>query len=283
MTIKTTLVAVTVALGLTSGAAFAAGGLGHIDDVAFAHEGPFGSFDRNQLQRGLQVFTEVCSACHGLQYVPVRTLADQGGPELPEDQVRAYAANLLPVFDPVTGEERPRTENDHFPMSGMENAPDLSLMAKARIGFSGPYGTGISQLMNGMGGPEYIYSLMNGYVDPPACATGDEENYYNRSFTAGAIPDSCKDEHGHSLIEGSWIAMPPPIYDDGVVYADGTTASAAQMSEDVASFLMWTAEPKLDARKETGFVAVFMLLVLAGLLYLTNKRIWAKVKHPQSA
>jgi ubiquinol-cytochrome c reductase cytochrome c1 subunit len=283
MTIKSTLLAASAALALGAAPALAAGGLGHIDDVAFSFEGPFGSFDRNQLQRGLQVYTEVCSACHGMTLVPIRTLADHGGPHLPADQVRAYADMLLPVFDPVTGDERPRTDNDNFPASGMENAPDLSLMAKARIGFSGPNGTGISQFLNGMGGPEYIYSLMTGYVDPPACATGDEENYYNRSFTAGAIPESCKDEHGHSTIEGSWIAMPPPLVDDLITYADGTTATTSQMSQDVAAFLMWAAEPKLNARKETGFVAVSMLLVLAALLYLTNKRIWAKVKHPELA
>jgi ubiquinol-cytochrome c reductase cytochrome c1 subunit len=283
MTIKSTLLAASAALVLGTAPALAAGELGYIDNVAFSFEGPFGSFDRIQLQRGLQVYTEVCSACHGMTLVPVRTLADHGGPELPPDQVRAYADMLLPVFDPVTGEERPRTENDNFPASSMENAKDLSLVTKARIGFSGPHGTGISQFLNGMGGPEYVHSLLIGYVDPPACATGDEEGYFNRSFTKGYIPESCKDEHGHSTIQGSWIAMPPPLMDDLITYADGTPVTVNQMSIDVAAFLMWAAEPKLNARKETGFIAVSMLLILAALLYLTNKRIWARVKHPESA
>ena len=157
------------ALALSAGVALAAGGVKEITDVDFAHEGPFGKFDQNQLQRGLQVYTEACAACHGLKYVPIRSLADEGGPHLPEDQVRAYAAQFT-VTDAETGEDREGKPTDHFPMSGFEGAPDLSLMAKARAGFSGPYGTGMSQLFNGMGGPEYIYSLMTHYKDNPACA-----------------------------------------------------------------------------------------------------------------
>lgn len=266
------------ALALTSGMALAAGGHKEITDVAFAHEGPFGKFDQFQLQRGLQVYTEVCSACHGLKYVPIRTLADEGGPELPEDQVRAYATQFT-VTDAETGEDREGKPTDHFPVSGMEGAPDLSLMAKARAGFSGPYGSGMSQLFNGMGGPEYIYSILMHYEENPECAPdGIDGFYYNTSFGNGGVPDSCKDEHGVSTVPGSWIAMPPPLADDQVTYADGTPATMSQMSEDVASFLLWTAEPKLMDRKESGFKAVFFLIILASLLYLTNKRIWAGVK-----
>jgi len=271
------------ALALTSGMALAAGGHKEITDVAFAHEGPFGKFDQFQLQRGLQVYTEVCSACHGLKYVPIRTLADEGGPELPEDQVRAYATQFT-VTDAETGEDREGKPTDHFPVSGMEGAPDLSLMAKARAGFSGPYGSGMSQLFNGMGGPEYIYSILTHYEENPECAPdGIDGFYYNTSFGDGGVPDSCKDEHGVSTVPGSWIAMPPPLADDQVTYADGTPATMSQMSEDVASFLLWTAEPKLMDRKESGFKAVFFLIILASLLYLTNKRIWAGVKGKKTA
>jgi len=271
------------ALALTSGMALAAGGHKEITDVAFAHEGPFGKFDQFQLQRGLQVYTEVCSACHGLKYVPIRTLADEGGPELPEDQVRAYATQFT-VTDAETGEDREGKPTDHFPVSGMEGAPDLSLMAKARAGFSGPYGSGMSQLFNGMGGPEYIYSILTHYEENPECAPdGIDGFYYNTSFGNGGVPDSCKDEHGVSTVPGSWIAMPPPLADDQVTYADGTPATMSQMSEDVASFLLWTAEPKLMDRKESGFKAVFFLIILASLLYLTNKRIWAGVKGKKTA
>lgn len=271
------------ALALSSGMALAAGGHKEITDVAFAHEGPFGKFDQFQLQRGLQVYTEVCSACHGLKYVPIRTLADEGGPQLPEDQVRAYATQFT-VVDEETGEDREGKPTDHFPVSGMEGAPDLSLMAKARAGFSGPYGTGMSQLFNGMGGPEYIYSILTHYEENPECAPdGIDGFYYNTSFGNGGVPDSCKDEHGISTVPGSWIAMPPPLSDDQVTYADGTPATLSQMSEDVSSFLMWAAEPKLTDRKESGFKAVVFLIILASLLYLTNKRIWAGVKGKKVA
>lgn len=278
-------------LALATGAAQAAVEV-HIEDVAFPHEGPFGTFDQMQLQRGLQVYTEVCASCHGLQYVPIRTLADPGGPALPADQVRAYAT-AFPIndepsnpqlFDAEKGEFRPLTPADKFPINKSIAAPDLSLIAKNRAAFHGPYGTGIAQLFKGTGGPEYIHALLLGYPDePPACATGDEDGYYNKAFPNGGIPDSCKDEHGHPTIEGSWIAMPPPLSEDLVTYADGTPATIDQMSMDVSSFLMWAAEPKMMARKEAGFTAVIMLTVLASLLYLTNKRLWAGIKGKKHA
>ena len=271
------------ALAISSGAALAAGGQAELTDLAFAHEGPFGKFDQFQLQRGLQVYTEVCSACHGLKYVPIRTLADEGGPQLPEDQVRAYAKQFT-VTDRDTGEDREGVPTDHFPVSGMETAPDLSLMAKSRAGFHGPYGTGMSQLFNGMGGPEYIYSILTHYEENPECAPdGIDGYYYNTAFPNGGVPDSCKDEHGVSTVPGSWIAMPEPLSDDLVTYADGHPATVADMAEDVSSFLMWAAEPKLMDRRESGFKAVIFLLILASLLYLTNKRIWAGVKGKKAA
>lgn len=271
------------ALAISASAAMAAGGHAELTDYAFAHEGPFGKFDQFQLQRGLQVYTEVCAACHGLRYVPIRTLSDEGGPQLPEDQVRAYATQFT-VTDEETGEDREGKPTDHFPVSGMEGAPDLSMMAKARAGFHGPYGTGLSQLFNGMGGPEYIYSILTHYEENPECAPdGIDGFYYNTSFPNGGVPDSCKDEHGVSTVPGSWIAMPPPLADDQVTYADGTAATVSQMSADVSSFLMWAAEPKLMGRKEAGFKAVVFLIILASLLYLTNKRIWAGVKGKKVA
>jgi ubiquinol-cytochrome c reductase cytochrome c1 subunit len=271
------------ALALTVGAAFAAGAELEIEDVTFAHEGPFGKFDQMQLQRGLQVYTEVCSACHGLKYVPLRTLSDEGGPAMPEDQIREYSKQWT-ITDAETGEDREGTPADHFPVSGMSNAPDLSLMAKSRAGFHGPYGLGINQLFRGMGGPEYIHALLNGYEETPECAADFEtDGYYNTIFIKGAVPDSCKDEEGHATIKGSWIAMPPPLSDDQVTYADGTPATVDQMSMDVSSFLLWAAEPKLMARKEAGFTAVIFLLVLSTLLYLTNKRLWAGVKGKKKA
>ena len=234
----------------------------HITDVAFPFEGPFGKFDQFQLQRGLQVYTEVCSACHGMKQVALRTLGDEGGPHLPEDQVRAYAATM-DITDPETGEDRPRLPTDFFPtVTGEGMGPDLSLMAKARAGFHGPQGTGINQLIHGIGGPEYIYSVLTGYNGE------DKEQAGTTLYHNAAFP-------------GNWIGMPQPLQDDQVTYEDGTPATVDQMAKDVSAFLMWTAEPHMMARKKVGFVSVIFLIVLASLLYLTNKRLWAPIKHGQ--
>ena len=246
------------ALCLSTGGALAAGEGGHVEDVTFAHEGPFGKFDQFQLQRGLQVYTEVCSGCHGLKYVPLRTLSDEGGPGIPEDQVRAYASQFT-VTDKDTGEDREGLPTDNFPAVVGTGAPDLSLMAKARAGFHGPYGTGMNQLFRGMGGPEYIHAILVGY-------TGEEKEEFGTVF------------YENTAFSTGWIAMPPPLSDDLVTYADGTAATVDQMSMDVASFLYWAAEPKLMDRKNAGFVSVLFLALLATLLYLTNKRLWAGVK-----
>lgn len=254
---------------------------GEITDYAFAHEGPFGSFDTLQLQRGLKVFTEVCAACHGLSYVSYRNLSEPGGPELPEEQMRAYAEQFT-VFDPTLddgfGADRAATPADRFPRSSLSGAPDLSLMAKARAGFRGPYGTGLSQLFNGMGGAEYIASILTGYEEPPDCAPEDFEGYYNVAFSNGGYPDECKGEDGEYLYPGSWIAMAPPLDDGYVEFDDGAANTLENQAVDVASFLMWAAEPKLNARKQAGLTGVIALTILAVLLYLTNKRIWAPVK-----
>ncbi len=258
---KLAISAVTAAaVALPSGAALAAGGAGYVEDYSFSFEGPFGRFDQNQLQRGLQVYTEVCAACHGLQYVPLRTLSDEGGPGLTEEEVRAYIEmNFIEVYDASIDDWRSATPNDHFPGSSLENAPDLSLMTKARAGFSGPYGLGLNPLFRGMGGPEYLASLLTHY-------TGSEREEF------GAIL------YGNETFSGGYIAMSPPLWEDAVEYNDGTPATVDQMAQDVAAFLTWTAEPKLMARKQMGFTAVIMLGILAVLLYLTNKRIWAPVK-----
>ena len=271
--------ALSAALGLSlASPALAAGEAPKVTDYDFSFEGPFGAFDQMQLQRGLRVYTEVCASCHGLQYVPIRTLADEGGPHLPEDQVRAYA-EFYEVFDPEIDDFRAAKPTDNFPGSQLENAPDLSLMAKKRAGFSGPYGLGINQLFKGMGGAEYIASLMTGYVDPPECAAeSDIEGSYNKVFTAGGFPDECKYEDGTHKVPGSWISMGQPLYGDDVEYEDGAPTDLESVSKDVAAFLMWTAEPKQNARKEAGFQAVVFLLILSVLLYLTNKKIWAPIK-----
>ncbi len=291
---KKTGIAMTTALSVLAGSALAAGGGGHIHDVDFSFEGPFGSFDQNQLQRGLKVYTEVCSACHGLRYVPIRTLGDEGGPHLPEDQVRAYAKGF-DIYDPELDDTRPGKPTDHFPAGTDDTIPDLSLMAKSRAGFHGPYGTGINQFFKGIGGPEYIVNILTGYEEAPDCAPEDFPGHYNKAFAPGGYPDECKiyeeheveNEDGTTTIEkkevgrkvpGSWIAMAPPLSGEDVEFDDGHSNELHHEAEDVAAFLMWAAEPKMMARKQAGLTAVIFLVILASLLYLTNKRIWARVK-----
>jgi ubiquinol-cytochrome c reductase cytochrome c1 subunit len=265
--LKTTIFAAAAALFLAgplaaqeheSGDDAGAHASGHVTDFSFSFEGPFGRFDQAQLQRGLQVYTEVCAACHGLKYLSYRELAEHGGVSMTEPQMRAYAA-MFEVTDAETGESRPATPSDHFPPSSMETAPDLTLMAKARAGFHGPAGLGINQLLRGMGGPEYIASLLSGY-------TGEEEEMAGSLFYA------------NTAFAGGLISMPPPLSDDLVTYADGTPATVEQMSMDVAAFLMWAAEPKMMDRKAAGLTAVLFLAALCVLLYLTNKKIWAPHK-----
>lgn len=272
-----------LSLGLAT-AAVAAGGDAKVTDYDFSFEGPFGSYDQNQLQRGLKVYTEICSACHGLKFVPLRTLSDPGGPGYSKAQVRAYISDVagIETFDRTLnggeGDYRPALPTDHFPKGALESAPDLSLMAKARAGFHGPMGSGINQLLKGMGGPEYITSLLMGYEDAPSCAPEDFDGHYNTVFTAGGYPDECKDEDGNHKYPGSWIAMGPQLFDGAVDFDDGHSNAQVDIAKDVAAFLMWTAEPKLNQRKQAGMVGVLLLGLLALCLYLSNKRLWAPVK-----
>lgn len=258
--IKTYIASALVALGLGTSGAFAAGAEDTvIIDYDFSFEGPFGTYDVNQLQRGLQVYTEICAACHGLKFVPIRTLGDEGGPMLPEDQVIEYAGQFE-VFDAELDDFRDAVPTDHFPASNLENAPDLSLMAKKRAGFHGPYGLGINQFFKGIGGAEYIASLLTGY-------TGEEKEQAGVVF------------YENTAFPGGWIAMAPPLYGDDVDFVDGSDADLVSLSKDVSAFLMWTAEPKMMARKQAGFAGVLFLTLLSVLLYLTNKRLWAPVKR----
>lgn len=245
--------------------AVSAAEVGHqeITDYEFPFEGAFGTYDQNQLQRGLKVYTEVCSACHGLKFVPIRTLADEGGPGFSPEQVSAYASQIE-VYrqDEETGEYGYTTAGvtDHFPEVRAVGAPDLSLMAKARAGFHGPANLGLSQLVNGIGGPEYIASLLTSYTGEERVEAGTTL-YENHAFAGG------------------WISMAPPLYDEAVTFDDNAPNDLESASKDVAAFLMWTAEPKLAARKQMGVTAIVLLALLAGLLYFTNKRIWAPVKR----
>ncbi|PID95810.1 MAG: cytochrome c1 [Alphaproteobacteria bacterium] len=265
--IKQLALSALTALTLTAGGALASGGgeEQHIEDFAFSFEGPFGTYDPQQLQRGLKVYTEICSSCHGLRYVSFRALAEPGGPGYTEDEVRAYAAENFEVWDPELedgdGDFRPAKPADHFPaVTGEGMGPDLSLMAKARAGFHGPMGTGINQIVFGMGGPEYIASFLLGF-------DGEEAEVAGQFL------------YGNTAFPGGWVSMPPQLEDGMVDYDDGHPNSAEDLAVDVAAFLMWTAEPKMMARKQAGFIGLILLVVLTSLLYLTNKKLWYPIKH----
>lgn len=258
---KKLLIIAAATAGLSS-PVLAAGGAGYVEDLAFSFEGPFGTFDQQQLQRGFQVYHEVCAACHGLKFVAFRNLGDKYGPGFPEEQVKAIA-ELYEVADEEgePGDTRSARPSDKFPANESAGAPDLSLMAKARAGFHGPNGLGVNQILYGIGGPEYIYTLLTHY-------TGKEKEEAGSTL------------YGNETFAGGYLSMAPPLEDDSVEYAEGQPAATLeQMSEDVSAFLMWTAEPKLTERKHAGFRNIGFLLLLMVLFYYTNKKIWAPIKR----
>lgn len=263
MKLSRILASAAIAVALPA-SAMAAGGGGHVDDVSFSFEGPLGKYDQAQLQRGLQVYVEICKGCHGLKFVSFRSLTEESGPGYDPDMVKAIIAEAgfeAPDEEGEPGDTRPAKLSDKFPtVTGEGMGPDLSLMAKARAGFHGPWGLGINQFVNGTGGPEYIYSILTGY-------DGHEKEEAGSTF------------YGNHTFPGGWIAMSPPLAeDDAVEYQDGTPATRAQMAEDVSAFLMWAAEPKLHDRKAAGARNFLYIAFLAVLLYLTNKKLWAAVK-----
>ncbi len=255
--IRTTILSAVSALLVTAGSGLAAGVTADIENIKFPFDGPFGKWDQAQLQRGLQVYTESCSACHGLKFVPLRTIGDLG---YSEAEVRAFAAQW-DVFDPTIDDFRAAKPTDSFPGSQLEDAPDLSLMAKARAGFSGPYALGINQLIKGIGGPEYIAAFLTGY-------TGEEVEEFGTLL------------YMNDVFSGGKTSMGPPLFDGGIEFADGHANDVQSQAEDVAAFLMWAAEPKMMVRKQVGFLAVGFLTFLSVLLYFTNRRIWKPIKNP---
>jgi ubiquinol-cytochrome c reductase cytochrome c1 subunit len=243
------------------------------EDWTFA--GPFGTFDRGQLQRGLKVYKEVCSACHSMQLVAFRTLEDLG---YSEAQVKALAAEYTVQDGPnADGEmfERPGIPSDHFPspFPNVEAAaaanngaapPDFSLIAKAR-GVERGFPTFVFDIFTlyAENGPDYIHALLTGYDhEPPAGMTIAEGTHFNPYFIAGKS-----------------LAMAPPLSDDQVTYDDGSPQTVDQYARDVSAFLMWAAEPHLEDRKKTGFRVMVFLVLFAGLVYLTKRRVWANVAH----
>ena len=223
----------------------------------WSFKGLFGKFDRAALQRGYQVYTEVCSSCHSMKYLSYRNLAEKGGPEFTEEQAKAIAASFEVKDGPNSDGEmftRPGKLSDKFVMpyenvkaaqaaNGGAYPPDMSVLVKARGG-----------------GVDYVYSLLQGYEDPPSDIILDDGVHYNK------------------FMYGNKIKMANPLSDGLVEYADGTNASVEQMSKDVTTFLMWSAEPHLEARHKMGFKAIVYLIILTILVYFSMKRIWSRVE-----
>lgn len=241
-------------------------------DWSFA--GPFGKYDKAQLQRGLKVYTEVCSACHSMNLVAFRTLEDLG---YSEAQVKAFAANYEVTDGPnADGEMFTRTAvaSDHFPSpfpnkeaaaaaNGGAAPPDFSLIAKAR-GVTRGFPTFIFDIFTQyqQGGPDYIHALLTGYQDPPEGVEVAEGTYFNPYFIAGQS-----------------LAMAPPLSDGQVTYDDGSPETLEQYSLDVSAFLMWAAEPHLEDRKRMGFMVMVFLAIFTALIYLTKKSVYANKEH----
>ena len=223
----------------------------------WSFKGPFGKFDRAALQRGYQVYQEVCSSCHSMKYLSYRNLVQEGGPEFTVEQAKAIAASFEVKDGPNADGEmfmRPARLSDKFVMpyenekaaqaaNGGAYPPDMTVLVKAR-------GDGV----------DYIYSLLQGYEDPPAGVTLDDGVYYNK------------------YMYGNKIKMSNQLSDGLVEYSDGTNSSVEQMSKDVTTFLMWTAEPHLETRHKMGFKAIVYLIILTVLVYFSMKRIWSRIE-----
>ena len=223
----------------------------------WSFKGLFGKFDRAALQRGYQVYTEVCSSCHSMKYLSYRNLSEKGGPEFTVDQAKAIAASFEVKDGPNSDGDmftRPGRLSDKFVMpydnvqaaqaaNGGAYPPDMSVLVKARGG-----------------GVDYIYSLLQGYEDPPSGVTLDDGVYYNK------------------YMYGNKIKMANQLSDGLVEYSDGTTATIEQMSKDVTTFLMWSAEPHLESRHQMGFKAILYLIILTILVYFSMKRIWSRIE-----
>jgi ubiquinol-cytochrome c reductase cytochrome b/c1 subunit len=239
----------------------------------WSFSGPLGKFDRGSLQRALKVYREVCSNCLALSYIAFRNLADPGGPGYSEAQAAALAAEYKIKDGPNDqGEmfERPGRPADYFPSpfpneqaaraaNGGAAPPDLSLITKARSyerGFPKFVFDFFTQFQEQ--GPNYVDAILQGFEDkPPAGVTIPEGSYYNKYFP------------GHS------IKMPKPLNDGQVTFDDGSPATVAQYAKDVTTFLTWTAEPHMEARKRMGLQVFVFLILLTGLLYFTKKKVWA--------
>ena len=224
---------------------------------SWSFKGFFGKFDRASLQRGYQVYTEVCAACHSMKYLSYRNLVETGGPEFSVEQGKIIASQFEVTDGPNNDGEmftRPARLSDKFvgPYANEQAAtaanggaypPDMSVLVKAREG-----------------GADYIYSILMGYEDAPEGVSLDDGVYYNK------------------YMSGNKIKMAQPLMDGTVTYMDGTQATEMQMAEDVATFLTWAAEPHLEARHKMGFRAIVYLIIITILVYFSMKKLWSRIE-----
>ena len=225
-------------------------------NTSWSFKGIFGTFDRASLQRGYQVYQEVCSGCHSVQYLSYRNLSEKGGPEFPIEEAKAIAAQFEVTDGPNSDGEifmRPGRLSDKFvkPYSNVEASkaandgaypPDMSVLAKAR-----------------KGGADYIYSLLLGYEEPPEGFEIEEGVYYNK------------------YMSGNKIKMTAPLSDGLVKYSDGTESTTAQMAKDITTFLVWTAEPHLESQHRMGFKVIIYLIILLTLVYMSKQKVWSRI------
>ncbi len=228
----------------------------------WSFEGIFGTFDRSSLQRGYQVYQEVCSGCHSIQHLSYRNLSEKGGPEFSLDEAKAIAAQFEVTDGPNDDGEmftRPRRLSDKFvnPFPNIQAAtaanggaypPDMSVLVKAR-----------------KGGADYIYSLLLGYEEVPAGYELDDGVYYNK------------------YMPGNKIMMSKPLSEGVVEYSDSTQATEAQMAKDVVTFLTWAAEPNLEARHKMGFKVFIFLIILLTLVYFSKQKVWSRLDSKEDS
>jgi cytochrome c1 len=306
-------------MAVVAAPALAAGETSEIKRQKWTFAGLLGHFDRAQLQRGYQVYSEVCATCHGITRIAFRNLSESGGPEFPADAVKGLAASFKIEDGPNENGKmftRPGRPSDRFPppykneqeARATHNGaypPDLSLMARARnVEYHGPlWFHPLSMLWDVVigyqeGGADYIYALMTGYGEPPAYVRGAEghlsrlepgqthpkaERCVSVDRGAEGRPDTCNKlldlMHYNAAFPGGQIGMIPPLSDGRIAYKDGTPATVSNYAADLAAFLSWTADPTLEERKQLGWQVLLYLLVTTALLYVAKRRIWSNIPH----
>ena len=224
--------------------------------VDWSFKGITGKFDRASLQRGFQVYKEVCSSCHSMQYLSYRNLGEEGGPEFSIEEVKAIAASF-------EVEDGPNSDGDMFTRAGKPSDKFVSPYANVNASMAangGAYPPDMSVLVKARpGGANYIYSILMGYEEAPVGFNLDDGVYYNK------------------YMSGKQIKMSAPLSEGIIEYSDGTQTTVEQMSKDVTTFLSWAAEPELEARHKTGVKVLIYLILLSVLVYLSMKRIWSRI------